>query len=261
MLPRHVAAFCGREGESGVDTNGSVNGLRSFGLATALALALGGGLVGVSAATSSKPRALAAASSAASGPTVRASASTRALLAGIPQHSTLLGRADAPVTMVEFADLQCPYCGEFARDTLPVLIRRYVRPGKLRIDFRGVSIVGPDSATALRVAQAAGLQNRLWNVVELLYENQGTENTGWVSDPLLRVVALRAGADPAFVFSRLHDARVDAQLQLAAQEANRINLPGTPYFALGRTGQQLQVLQERSLAPSEFESAIEALLG
>ncbi len=67
-------------------------------------------------------------------------------------------------------------------------MREYVRPGKLRLEFRGLAFVGSDSATALRTALAAGRQNRLWNVVDLLYRNQGTENTGWVTESLLRSV-------------------------------------------------------------------------
>jgi len=55
------------------------------------------------------------------------------LFAGIPQRGTLLGRAGAPVRLVEFADLQCPYCDEYAVQTLPSLVANYVRQGKLQM--------------------------------------------------------------------------------------------------------------------------------
>ena len=120
---------------------------------------------------------------------------TRALLEGIPQDGTAIGAPDAPVTLVEFADLQCPFCAQWATDAFPDLVEEYVRPGKLRIEFRGLTFIGPDSEKALRAALSAGEQDKLWQTVELLYQNQGGENTGWVSDELLDAVATSAMLD------------------------------------------------------------------
>jgi protein-disulfide isomerase len=72
----------------------------------------------------------------------------RSLFAGIPQQGNVLGSPMARVTPVEYADLQCPYCGRWARDTLPALVRDYVRTGKLRIVFKGLAFLGPDSVKA-----------------------------------------------------------------------------------------------------------------
>jgi protein-disulfide isomerase len=88
-----------------------------------------------------------------------AASSQSGLFAGIPQRGLVLGRNDAPVTLVEYADLQCPYCAEWTARTLPTLVKDYVRRGKLRIDFRGLAFIGPDSDVALRAAIAAGRDN------------------------------------------------------------------------------------------------------
>jgi protein-disulfide isomerase len=235
-------------------TSESVSRIRLFALVTVAAVAAGVSLVGVSAATSHVTAPVHAAAGQAD--QVRAAASTRALLAGIPQSGIALGRKDAPVTLVEFADLQCPYCGLWARDTLPVLVRKYVRAGTLRIEFSGLDFIGPDSATALRAAQAAGLSNRLWTVVELLYENQGTENTGWVTKPLLSQILDVAGLEPASVLQHLDDPRVQARIDAAQRESQTVGVPGTPFFTVGRTGGPQTPLQVRSLASPEFETAI-----
>jgi protein-disulfide isomerase len=77
-----------------------------------------------------------------------------ALLDGVPQNGTVFGEDDAPVTLVEYADLQCPFCAEWALRTFPELVTDYVREGQLRIEFRGLSFIGPESEDALRTALA-----------------------------------------------------------------------------------------------------------
>jgi protein-disulfide isomerase len=64
------------------------------------------------------------------------------LFAGIQQHGIVLGSPNAPVTLVEFADLQCPYCGEFARNALPQIVRDYVRTGRVKVAFQGLAFLG-----------------------------------------------------------------------------------------------------------------------
>ena len=92
------------------------------------------------------------------GSALRGVSESQALLAGVPQQGIALGRPDAPVTLAEYADLQCPFCREWTLRTLPTLVADYVRKGDLRIEFRGLAFIGPDSLTALESAEAAGEQ-------------------------------------------------------------------------------------------------------
>jgi protein-disulfide isomerase len=186
---------------------------------------------------------------------------TSPLLQGIPQDGAALGQAHAPVTLVEYADLQCPYCAGWARGTLPELVRDYVREGTLRIEFRGLAFVGPDSDVALRAALAAGRQDRLWNVVELLYTNQGSENSGWASEELIhRIAASVPGLDTdRFDSDRALEA-LSAEMAKAQRQAQAGGVRGTPAFELGPTGSALETLLVSSLAPEEFAAAIDALL-
>ena len=63
--------------------------------------------------------------------------------------------------MIEFADLQCPYCREYALDALPAIVKEYVRTGKVKLVFFGMHFIGHDSETALQRVYAAGLQGTL----------------------------------------------------------------------------------------------------
>ena len=96
--------------------------------------------------------------------------------------------------MVEFVDLQCPFCAEYTRDALPTIVKRYVRTGKLKLELRPVAILGPDSATARgRGRGSRAQQNRIWQFADLWYLNQGRENSGYVDDAFLRRIARGAG--------------------------------------------------------------------
>jgi protein-disulfide isomerase len=186
---------------------------------------------------------------------------TAALLDGIPQNGPVLGRSDAPVTLVEFADLQCPYCAQWSQQAFPEIVQDYVRTGKVRIVFAGLTFLGPDSEQALRFAHAAGDQDRLWNVAHLLYAHQGTENSGWVTDELLRGVAQ---AIPGFRVEDALDAASSSsrEQEIADAEAlsRRLEVHGTPSFAAGRTGKDLSLLPVRSLDADGLKPFLDQLL-
>src|SRR5215210_4397859 len=79
-------------------------------------------------------------------------ASAQRVLAAIPQDGNVLGSASAPVTMVEYIDLQCPYCRSFELASVPTLIARFVRPGKLKIESRPLGSLGEDSVRGREAA-------------------------------------------------------------------------------------------------------------
>jgi protein-disulfide isomerase len=186
---------------------------------------------------------------------------SKSLFAGIEQDGAALGSPEAPVTLVEYADLQCPYCAQWANETLPVLVDQYVATGKLRIVFHGLAFIGADSDKALRTAIAAGQDDHLWDFVHGLYASQGAENSGWVSDVLVREIA---GAIPGLDSEKLFSARlgsaVDRALKHAADAATRAGVHGTPAFQIGHTGGRLELVQIGSLGPDGIRPAIEALL-
>jgi protein-disulfide isomerase len=69
------------------------------------------------------------------------------LLQGIPQSANTLGNPSAPVTMQYFGDLECPFCKEFTLSALPSIIGKYVRPGKLKIEYRSMQTATREQET------------------------------------------------------------------------------------------------------------------
>jgi protein-disulfide isomerase len=186
-------------------------------------------------------------------------AQTSSPLSGIPQHGNLLGSPTAPVRLVEYADLQCPYCAVYARDVLPTLIRDYVRSGKVQLEYRGLAFIGPGSVTALRTATAAGAQNRMWNVLELLFAKQGPENA-WVTDELLRSSVTAAGANVTRAFGARDSIAVTRAIEGWARDANIAGVTGTPTFFFGRRGAPLERLSLSTLDVSLFRTALDGAL-
>lgn len=192
--------------------------------------------------------------------TTRAAAPSRPVLAGIPQKGTTLGKADAPVTLVVYEDPQCPYCAQWALDTFPTVVRSYVRTGRVKLEYRGINILGPDSEKALRAIAATAAQNRLWNMVEALYRRQGAENSGWVTDAVLREAAVAAGVDADRMVAARTSPTVTRALTRAGIEANVNGVQGTPTFVVVHPPARPQQLQLTSLEPAPFSAALAAAL-
>ena len=168
-------------------------------------------------------------------------------LRGIPQSGVVLGSPDAPVAMVEFADLQCPFCAEYHHQVFPELLNRYVRTGKLRIELRLLRFLGPDSDRLARAAAAAAAQNRMWQFAGLAYDRQGTENSGYATDSFIKGLLTDAGVRNA----RL-GAAAERQVRGAEQAARTLGIDATPSFLIGPTGGKLARFQPTELTPGAF---------
>jgi protein-disulfide isomerase len=196
-----------------------------------------------------------------SGPVVGTQA-VQKRFAGIPQDGLTLGNPDAPVTLVEFADLQCPFCKQASDGSLPTLVDKYVRPGKLKIEFRNFAILGPDSEKAARALQGAAEQGKAWQFIDTFYLNQGEENTGYVTDEFIRRIARGAGAEPEAIVKISNDANANETLDEARADAEKFGVDSTPSFLIGRDGQPLtQLLLQDPSNPGLITQAIDRQLG
>ena len=173
------------------------------------------------------------------------------LFRGIPEHGGVLGDPKAPVTLTEYADLQCPICAAASKQTLPWLVKTYVRTGKAKLDLRALHFIGPDSERAARVAAGAKAQGRLWPFVEAFYAAQGQENSGYVTDAFLRSVAKAAGVDAGKALSAADGQAAQDFLDQANSDATRLGVDSTPTFAVGD-----KIIGSGVLPQAAFEKAL-----
>jgi protein-disulfide isomerase len=185
-------------------------------------------------------------------------------LSGIPQKGVELGNPSAKVTLIEITDPQCPFCARYATATLPILIDKYVRTNKMRVEYRGIAVIGQDSGRLLRLAYAAGLQNKLWNVVELEFERQGFENSGYATDAFLRSIAESvSGLDSKKALAQADTNAVVPMIDAAValtRKAQGNEYGTTPWFLISSTGSKQAQVIIGAQPLSTFESAIDAEL-
>lgn len=195
----------------------------------------------------------------------KAETEVTSLLAGIPQSATTLGNPSAPVTMQYFGDLECPVCKEFTLGALPKLIQNDVRAGKLKIEYRNLETATrePETFRTQQIAaMAAGKQGKGWDYIELFYHEQGTEDTGYVTEKYLQELAQQVpGLNLATWTSDRTSSQFTNALTADAQAANNAGFNGTPSFLIGKSGQAGQKYEYSSLTdPSGFEAAIASAL-
>ncbi len=142
------------------------------------------------------------------------------------------GRPDAPVTVYEMADFQCPACRLFAVTVLPTLEREYIETGKVRWVFINLPLtsIHPNAAAAAEVAMCAGRQGRFWPTHDALYQQQ--DDWAKLAQPRATLIALaqRAGTDKAKLLACLNAGSARQEVELDAQRAARSGAHATPSF-------------------------------
>lgn len=185
-----------------------------------------------------------------------------ALFGGIPERGSVLGRSSAPFTLVEFVDLQCPFCREYTLDALPRVVGRYVRPGRLRLDLKLLTFIGPDSVTAAKVAAGAAQQNRLWQFADLFYHQQQTENTGYVTQAFLKKIAQATpGLDASRALSAADGAQPQRLINADASLADTLKVDSTPSFFIRRGGGPYEPLRPTALTGAAMAKALDRAMG
>jgi protein-disulfide isomerase len=190
-------------------------------------------------------------------PVAQESSEVAALFEGIPQDGITLGDPDAPATLTEFVDLQCPFCAEYTTGALPTVIERYVRTGRLKIELQVLQFLGPDSEKAAAVAGGAAEQDKLWQFTDVFFRNQGEENSGYVTDEFLRSIAERT---PGLDVDAALAGGNDQMLSDAQAAADDLGADSTPSFFLAQGDGEPEPLEVSELTPEAMTQALDAAL-
>ncbi len=152
-----------------------------------------------------------------------------------PNDPLALGKPEAPVVILEYADFQCPFCGRHARETEPKLIKDYVDKGLVRIEWRDLPYLGAESNDAAAAGRAAAAQGKFWEFHNAVYAKERRVNSGSLNEAALRDIARRIGLDVARFDTDRASAATRAAVGRDQQEATSMGITGTPAFIVGDT--------------------------
>jgi protein-disulfide isomerase len=141
------------------------------------------------------------------------------------------GSPDAPVTVTEFSDFECPACGYFAQHPIAqVLHNEYIATGNVQLIFHDYPLsIHPHAATAAVAARCAGDQNKFWEYHDMLFQQQETWTANATTDQFARLAeAVGAERDP-FV-ACLSSGKYEDEIAAAAAASSEAGVPGTPMF-------------------------------
>ncbi|MFJ8855735.1 DsbA family protein [Streptomyces sp. NPDC102437] len=151
-----------------------------------------------------------------------------------PKDPLAIGPVDAPVVLVEFADLRCPYCAVFTRQTLPTLLKEYVDTGKVRYEFRDVAIFGDQSVDAAVALRAAAAQGRFKQYLTTLYEAAPENKHPDLPRQKLIAFARTAGVPDLKTFEKALDSKTLAQaVHTTTSDAGSLGINSVPFFVAG----------------------------
>lgn len=166
-----------------------------------------------------------------------------------------LGDPNAPVKIEIYSDFQCPYCRRFWSDTEGQLFQDYVSTGKVYFTYRSLgAFIGHESQKAAEAAYCASDQEKFWEYHDLLFTNQGAENSGAFSDARLTAFAQSLNLDMIAFNDCFQNGKYVEQVNQDAADAQAANIHSTPTFLIN--GTMIQGAQPYDV----FKQAIESEL-
>lgn len=151
-----------------------------------------------------------------------------------PDDLMAMGEVDAPVVMIFFTDVQCPYCASWVDDTLPVM-QEYVDRGELRIEWRDVNVYGEDSERGARASVAAAMQGEVDKYHRMLFEGGEIRSSAELSEDALVEEASELGMDPEQFRADMNSEEVAEIVDTNAQQGIDLGAMSTPSFVIGGT--------------------------
>jgi protein-disulfide isomerase len=191
-------------------------------------------------------------------------ADANALFNGIPQTGLVLGKPTAPVEMEMFIDVQCPFCQDYEVNNLPTVVKDDIKSGKVQLHLQPWAFIGgagSQSFSGRLGLIAASFQNKGYEYAKVLYDNQGTEDTGWLTGRQMALIA--ASVNGLNLKKWQQSANGSAVKQIAStvdRLAAKAKVQGTPTVLVGCAGNTLQNVTSPQLEPTleQTQNAIAA---
>lgn len=173
------------------------------------------------------------------------------------QDEAFRGESRASVAIVEYADFECPYCGQYERDVYPQISKDYIQTGKVKYFFRDLPLpVHPHALGAARAAHCAGEQGKYWEMHDSLFAKQNA-----IRDVDMPGRAQELGLDKVKFSECLSSDRYTDEINKSAAEAQKMGIQGTPTFFVGKVDPSGEVTNLRMIIGTRpydvFKSAIE----
>lgn len=148
---------------------------------------------------------------------------------------TAIGDEDADLVLIEYSDYRCPFCGAFARDTMPELKEEYIDTGKLRFEWRDFPVFGEESMEGALAARAAGEQDLYWEYHDAMYEDAPERGHLEITDAKIEAWAEEVGVPDMEQFEQdREDPELRSAIEKDSTEARQsVGATGTPTFVLG----------------------------
>ncbi len=178
-------------------------------------------------------------------------------------NDNAMGDPNAPITIEEFSDYQCPYCQRFYLETESQLVEKYIATGKVYFIYRSFGeFIGPESRAAAEAAYCAGEQNKYWEFHDILFANQRGENVGDYTDRRLLAFAETLGLDMGAFRSCFESGKHSQRVDQDFTDGRTAGINATPSFVLKYVvnGEIRQSIIAGAYPFSEFEAQIETAL-
>lgn len=167
-----------------------------------------------------------------------------------------MGDVDAPVVMIEYSDYRCPFCGLFARETLPTLTEKYIETGKVRYEWRDLPVFGEQSFMAASAGRAAAEQGMFWDFNQMVYSVAPERGHADLTADRLLELAKKAGIpDIAEFKADMKSGKYKEAINKDIREAASLGATGTPLFMIN--GKPIMGAQPLGVFEQTIESALE----
>ena len=174
-----------------------------------------------------------------------------------------MGDPNAPITITEYSDYQCPFCARFSEDTEEQIVNEYVADGTVYFVYRSFgNFIGPESKAAAEAAYCAGDQGKYWEYHDILFANQTGENVGAYSDRRLRAFAEELSLDMGAFNDCFNSGKYSDRVNQDRIDGTAAGVTGTPAFVISYTvdGEEKTRFISGAYPFSEFQTQVEGAL-